>query len=300
MDKEEDITDEEIYFLIQSMRDTEAEACAQTKETYVESYTAVVQALLRKYNRPRANYLLHFKSFLTPQKGDYARHSMEELVKQFNQICRGIIHSKGYSVEQLLGVQLESAFSPKLKHEGTVASEDIYVPPTLDELLEFLEKHLLNLPNDGANPITTTSGSTSSNSSTVRKARVSQVWLNNKQVCSSCHNEKHIIFQCSQFREKTPEQRQQTVKELGLCFNCLHPNNNIALCNSKWRCKTCREHITLSCTTAPPTQTQHAAMLYRKMLKLLKTFQLQCLLRYDRRQPAAEDTSSSILALKCL
>ena len=65
---------------------------------------------------------------------------MEELVKHFNQIRRWMRHCKCYTVEQLLGAQLEASFSPKLKHEWTVTSEDINTPPTVDELLEFLEK----------------------------------------------------------------------------------------------------------------------------------------------------------------
>ena len=87
IDKETDITDEEkTYFLIQSMRDSESETCARSAATYSDSYSSVVEALQRKYDRPRANYILHFKSFLTPRKGEYTRRSMEELVKHFNQI----------------------------------------------------------------------------------------------------------------------------------------------------------------------------------------------------------------------
>ena len=122
------------------MRDSESETCARSAATYSDSYSSVVEALQRKYDRPRANYILHFKSFLTPRKGEYTRHSMEELVKHFIQIRRGMRHCKGYTVEQLLGAQLEASFSPKLKHEWTVASEDINTPPTVDELLEFFEK----------------------------------------------------------------------------------------------------------------------------------------------------------------
>ena len=157
------------------MRDSEYETCARSAATYSYSYSSVVEALQRKYDRPQVNYILHFKSFLTPHKREYTRHSMEELVKHFNQIQRGMHHCKGYTVVQLFGVQLEASFSLELKHEWTVASEDINTPPTEDELLEFLQKRLLNLPNEGIKLTVPSSSSTSSNNQSSKKARVSHV-----------------------------------------------------------------------------------------------------------------------------
>ncbi len=78
------------------MKDKETEACAWTAATYAESYTAVVKALERKYDWPRAKLSAPFQIFpYTPMKRDYTHHAMEELVKQFNQLRRGMIHYKG-------------------------------------------------------------------------------------------------------------------------------------------------------------------------------------------------------------
>ena len=114
-------------------------------------------------------------------------------------------HCKGYTVEQLLGAQLEASFSPKLKHEWTVASEDINTPPTMDELLEFLEKRLLNLPNEGIKLTVPSSSSTSSNNQSSKKARVSHVKSKeNKITCSAWHNNGHRIYRAPPLKNNLP------------------------------------------------------------------------------------------------
>ena len=47
--------------------------------------------------------------------------------------------------DHLLAARLEEFFNDKLCHEWTVASSNLSGPPTVDEVVDFLEKRAANL-----------------------------------------------------------------------------------------------------------------------------------------------------------
>ncbi len=53
--------------------------------------------------------------------------------------------------------------------------------------------------------------------------------------CSLC-SEAHMIWECSKFKDMTPEQRFQEIREKSLCFNCLAGTHSSRDCRSKRRC----------------------------------------------------------------
>lgn len=77
------------------------------------------------------------------------------------------------------------------------------------------------------------------------KARVNLHTEITLQRCPQCKGD-HKLFACVQFTSQTIEQRQETIKRLKLCFNCLRPNHNVRTCSSKSTCKVCnKKHNTL-------------------------------------------------------
>ena len=76
--------------------------------------------------------------------------------------------------------------------------------------------------------------------------------------CAFC-DRPHPSSQCSTVTD--PQQRRDTVKSKGLCFNCLGPHR-VSTCPTKVRCRTCgqKHHTTLCMPQQPPTQRSHATV----------------------------------------
>ncbi|KAJ8914346.1 hypothetical protein NQ315_011334 [Exocentrus adspersus] len=67
--------------------------------------------------------------------------------------------------------------------------------------------------------------------------------------CSLCNGD-HFLYQCSNFREKSPQERFNFVKQNNLCTNCLSSQHNTKRCKSKSNCRECnlRHHTLLHLT----------------------------------------------------
>ena len=64
--------------------------------------------------------------------------------------------------------------------------------------------------------------------------------------CKMCNDAHHVLYQCSQFKSLTIDQRQSTVQQLKACTNCLGSDHLLKNCFSKRSCRTCgRKHHTL-------------------------------------------------------
>ncbi len=81
----------------------------------------------------------------------------------------------------------------------------------------------------------------------------------NKSICSICKGEEHKAFQCQTFKDKTPTQRSQLVRELYLCFNCLSSGHSATQCCNPGRCRSCgRLHHSLLHEESPAPVTEAA------------------------------------------
>ena len=64
--------------------------------------------------------------------------------------------------------------------------------------------------------------------------------------CKMCNDAHHVLYQCSQLKSLTVDQRQSTVQRLKVCTNCLGSDHLLKNCFSKRSCRTCgRKHHTL-------------------------------------------------------
>lgn len=63
--------------------------------------------------------------------------------------------------------------------------------------------------------------------------------------CVRC-SENHFLYQCKQFIQMTPKERQEFVQNTHLCFNCLSPTHRVLKCRQSMGCRRCgRRHHTM-------------------------------------------------------
>lgn len=56
----------------------------------------------------------------------------------------------------------------------------------------------------------------------------------------------HRLYECTTFKEKTPEDRNSVVSTFNLCVNCLRPGHNVQACKLPGACRQCKQkHNTL-------------------------------------------------------
>ncbi|XP_062712504.1 uncharacterized protein LOC134289861 [Aedes albopictus] len=73
-----------------------------------------------------------------------------------------------------------------------------------------------------------------------------------EQVCPMC-SDSHVIYQCSEFKGASVQERRELAQSARLCFNCLRANHCVKFCPSKSVCRTpqCQQkHHTLLCQSA--------------------------------------------------
>lgn len=125
-------------------------------------------------------------------------------------------------------------------------------PPTLAKLLEFIENQInilesledSNRSNLNQQNLNITKNINSGNSAkvfntTVQKPSNShQNSKNNSNECIIC-NANHFFLFCSDYKNKSPKQREELVARKKRCFNCLGPHF-ISDCKSTKRCTICK------------------------------------------------------------
>ena len=73
--------------------------------------------------------------------------------------------------------------------------------------------------------------------------------------CTLCKGEKHPLYQCSQFKALSHEQKISTFRSQERCLNCLHPGDFVKNCKSLHHCRRCQKpHHTLLHVDQPVIQ----------------------------------------------
>jgi hypothetical protein len=127
------------------------------------------------------------------------------------------------------------------------------LPPTWDQLKEFLEKRCETL--ETLHLMSNKSVSHDNNSKKVNPKVVANVSTNkgkksnsdnNKILTCPCCSQNHNLFHCAQFINLTVKDRINLVHSKHLCNNCFRDNHVASTCKSEYRCKICKEsHNTL-------------------------------------------------------
>jgi hypothetical protein len=77
--------------------------------------------------------------------------------------------------------------------------------------------------------------------------------------CPVCKNS-HLIHQCNEFTKLDAKQRNDLVKKLNLCFNCLKSGHSVKTCKSEFTCRVCKRkhhtHLHRNQATSTTAETQ--------------------------------------------
>ncbi|XP_015124137.1 uncharacterized protein LOC107046130 [Diachasma alloeum] len=123
-------------------------------------------------------------------------------------------------------------------------------PPTLRELLDFIEARARALENVAHDkPAQTSKDSSSKFKGKHQQVKVhhasgvggqakapAEVSKSGVKECRLCGGDHWLRFNCESFRAKTPAERREIVTAKNLCYNCLGPHR-APTCTSKERCK---------------------------------------------------------------
>lgn len=160
------------------------------------------------------------------------------------QVSLGSLDLLGCSTENwgtLLVHQMAQKFSIGLRKEWekTLAKTTSY--PTYEDLTTFLNDQINILENlEWHKGVEKTDGSTKK-----PKNAMNTSVKTNTEKCAHCSQD-HKIYQCTEFQQLNPQQRDKVRKDKHLCLNCLTPRHKVQDCESTFKCRVChKKHHTL-------------------------------------------------------
>ncbi|XP_076236255.1 uncharacterized protein LOC143180421 [Calliopsis andreniformis] len=117
-------------------------------------------------------------------------------------------------------------------------------PPTLEQLKTFMEGRIRTCDALESPQHDEPSESKKLPGKSIKVHLISKAGSQAKS-CSLCQGRHYVLF-CSLYKEKTPADRRESVRSLGLCFNCLG-KHSVSECKSNKRCQKCerKHHTTL-------------------------------------------------------
>ena len=134
--------------------------------------------------------------------------------------------------------------APKILASWRNYSHEALVPHSLDEFLKFIDKQLLILPDErlDVKQVKIEKPASPAKPPSFKKA-VLQVQPSQAR-CALCSSN-HATFTSSDWKNKSVSERQDVIRNRGLCFNCFNGKHRSSVCSSQKRCKTCgRRHHT--------------------------------------------------------
>ncbi|KAK2575370.1 hypothetical protein KPH14_008479 [Odynerus spinipes] len=143
--------------------------------------------------------------------------------------------------------------SPSLRKDWERHLGDDTSPP-ISDLLKFLESSTRALESAASSaPKSTPAQGPSAPRARPQGTRALHATAGHSRPCPCCQGS-HYLGRCTEFREKTPEQRRQLAVQHKVCMNCLSSSHSTKQCKSEYRCTKCQRahHTLLHPDTASP------------------------------------------------
>ena len=273
IDKESSLTDaEKICHLTAAMQSKESKELVQRAAGSTDVYAEVVQELVKRYDKCKVVYLHHVGRILGKDTVHYTRRSLRESMEFIKRHKQGLERNQGPSLENFLAAFMELRMDDECKSHWGVFSAKTKLPPTLDQVCEFLEERMDTLPEE-----TTSRKTPKTNTSTkappfrgqdASRPAVFQAKEKATEACAVCGDKSHSIYQCPSFKDVDLDKRTSLVRQQRLCFNCLSPGHHCRACPSRKSCRACNKrhhtllHRTIEMQDATPEQSgDHAALI---------------------------------------
>ena len=251
LDKERGLTDSErCCHLINAMSTAEAKEQAKSAVAYTSNYMEATERLRGIYERNRVVSGNHFKALFATDTYDNSRKDLQRMKDKIEKHIRGLKQAEGYSADQMVVMHQEQCMSSKLVTAWRHHTYKETNSPNVPNLLQFLDRQLLAVPDEKPS----SSSRVEKPSLQLQRTPTRRTVLKTQTVtvkCSVCKND-HLLYLCAGFKDKTPEQRMDLVRQNKLCFNCLSSKHMSSTCPSKKTYKDCgAKHHSLIHQTAP-------------------------------------------------
>ena len=109
-----------------------------------------MEALEERYDRCKTVYLHHVKKIETQGPIAYNHASLRESLGFIQDQYQGLVHNKGPSLDEYLAAHLELLMDDTCKSHWGVYSAKNRLPPTMENVCEFLKERMYTLPEEPA------------------------------------------------------------------------------------------------------------------------------------------------------
>ncbi|KAJ8983610.1 hypothetical protein NQ317_004248 [Molorchus minor] len=240
---------EKFHYLVSSLEGEPLSLVKCLRLTAI-NYSIALDTLNKRYlnNRLAANSYLQTINKLNPIS-ERSSQSLKHVVDQFKEnwaAFRALLSD----TEDQLNLLVVNILLQKLdvhtreQFELSIVDKGQFIP-SVEMLIDFVEKHSLALGNMGLNVnVKPTKFVKKDNKSKTKQSSLSLV-VNSVVACPMC-NSNHDVTKCDAFLKKTPYERFKAIKNKSRCLNCLSTTHLVKACDSDSVCTKCaRKHHSL-------------------------------------------------------
>ncbi|XP_072159686.1 uncharacterized protein [Bemisia tabaci] len=203
------------------------------------NYDVAWEILCQRFQCERRHIFHHFNGLLDlPEVKDVQQiPALLTKYREHTQALEGLDHKLSEYSSMLTAVMVQKLNNYfRKRFDDFRGTETKY--PTIDSLVDFLEKECLQL--DGSAAKSTKPKHKQPPSKQTLTASVKPKQSSSQQKCPCCTQD-HPIYFCESFLAKSIPERRSFVKEKNLCFNCMKFNHSSSVCKNQYTCKTCHK-----------------------------------------------------------
>ncbi|XP_072158640.1 uncharacterized protein [Bemisia tabaci] len=203
------------------------------------NYDVAWEILCQRFQCERRHIFHHFNGLLDlPEVKDVQQiPALLTKYREHTQALEGLDHKLSEYSSMLTAVMVQKLNNYfRKRFDDFRGTETKY--PTIDSLVDFLEKECLQL--DGSAAKSTNPKHKQPPSKQTLTASVKPKQSSSQQKCPCCTQD-HPIYFCESFLAKSIPERRSFVKEKNLCFNCMKFNHSSSVCKNQYTCKTCHK-----------------------------------------------------------
>ncbi|XP_072160829.1 uncharacterized protein [Bemisia tabaci] len=203
------------------------------------NYDVAWEILCQRFQCERRHIFHHFNGLLDlPEVKDVQQiPALLTKYREHTQALEGLDHKLSEYSSMLTAVMVQKLNNYfRKRFDDFRGTETKY--PTIDSLVDFLEKECLQL--DGSAATSTKPKHKQPPSKQTLTASVKPKQNSSQQKCPCCTQD-HPIYFCESFLAKSIPERRSFVKEKNLCFNCMKFNHSSSVCKNQYTCKTCHK-----------------------------------------------------------
>lgn len=228
--------------------------CISDLPITADSFVIAWQTLTARFEKKRRLLNGHLESLLTlPTVSREQASELQNLldkVKKTVASLRNLNRTSENLWNDLLVYIIVQHLDPITCKAWNLKTGDTDEPPAYDSLKNFLT-HRINALDTEMQPKNVAVSSKSGKTVRVNVSTASPDTLPSCPLCS----DKHFLYSCSAFINKTPYQRRDLVRTQNRCFNCLSTKHAVKECRSKYSCRICRKkHHSLLHVTSDANQ----------------------------------------------